>query len=115
MRPRRSRRRLKAAVAAAHTSRAKALANYRLGLFHDNNSREKDAVSHYERALRYGLPARLRAEALAWLASSLCKTARPRAALRRIRQSRNLARDAALRRFLDSLERRVIWSLNRRA
>ncbi len=87
--------------------RAKALAHFQLALFHDNNSREHDAILHYQAALRLGLDSTRRAEALAWLASSLYKTGRPRIALKKIAESRNQTTDPGLRTFLDGLERRV--------
>jgi tetratricopeptide (TPR) repeat protein len=87
--------------------RAKGLAHYRIGVFHDNNGREAKAIPHYRRALALGLPPIIRAEALAWLASSLYKTGRCSEALVKLRMSSKLARDAQLQRFLRGLERRI--------
>jgi tetratricopeptide (TPR) repeat protein len=104
---RRSRAALERAIGLARSRRARALAYFRLALFHDNNSRETDAILNYERALRLGLPRALEAQALAWLASSLYKTGRPRRALAALARSRKLARSAQLRKFLDRLARRI--------
>ena len=106
--PRRNRGRLQDAIAAARTPQAKALAHFQLALFHDNNARERDAIPHYEAALRLGLDSPRCAEALAWLASSLYKTGRPRTALSKIAESRSHTRDPGLRTFLDGLERRAL-------
>jgi tetratricopeptide (TPR) repeat protein len=110
---RRSRRRLEQAIAAARTRRAKSRAHFELALFHDNNSREREAIPHYKAALGFGLDSARRAEALAWLASSLYKTGRPRAALRRIEEARDQAISIRLRTFLNGLERRVRRALLR--
>jgi tetratricopeptide (TPR) repeat protein len=48
-------------------------AHYDLALFHDNNSREADAIPHYEEALLQNLDATARPYCLAYLASSLYK------------------------------------------
>jgi tetratricopeptide repeat protein len=80
-RTRRSRTALEAAVDQATSARKKAIALYQLGLFHDNNARESVAIPLYERALRAGLENALKAQALAWLASSLYKTGGLRRAL----------------------------------
>jgi tetratricopeptide (TPR) repeat protein len=109
----RNRVQLENAVADARTRRAKALAYFQLALFHDNNARERDAIPHYEAALRLGLDSSRRAEALAWLASSFYKTGQPRKALKKINESQNHARDAALCTFLDGLERRARRALLR--
>ena len=106
-RARRSRGRLEAAVAAAGSDSERALASYELGLFHDNNSREAEAVPYYEAALRLGLTGETRAQCLAWLASSLHKTGRSEAALVRLHEGREVAADDSLRRFLDGLESRI--------
>ena len=111
--PPRNRIQLEHAIADARTRRAKALAHFQLALFHDNNSRERDAIPHYEAALGLGLDSSVRADALAWLASSLYKTGRPRIALAKIAESRSFTRDSSLRTFLDGLERRVRRALLR--
>lgn len=100
----RSRTALEDAIDRAASARSKAVALYDLALFHDNNSRESIAVPLYEKALRTGLTPDLKAQALAWLASSLYKTSRPQHALKRIRQARDLAKSRELRKFLDRLE-----------
>ncbi len=109
----RNRVQLERAVADARTHRAKALAHFHLALFHDNNARERDAIPHYEAALKLGLASSRRAEALAWLASSLYKTGQPQAALKKIGALRSRAPDAKLRMFLEGLERRVRRALLR--
>jgi hypothetical protein len=106
-RPRRSRSALEAARASAADPVLRARACYALALFHDNNSREGEAVPLYREALSLGLPAPLRAEALAWLASSLLKTGAPQAAERCAIDARGLAGDPALLAFLDRLDRRI--------
>ena len=78
--PRRSLQRLERAAAEAATVGAATLAYYRLGLFHDDNGREAEAILNYEVALALGLGPPLQARCLAWLAwlaSSLLKTGRP--------------------------------------
>jgi tetratricopeptide (TPR) repeat protein len=110
---RRSRVALEAAVDRATSARKRGIALYQLGVFHDNNSREALAIPLYEKALRVGLAPTLKAKTLAWLASSLFKTGKPRDALRRIRQARGIAKDRGLRKFLDGLEARMLHSLNR--
>ena len=83
------------------------MAYYQLALFHDNNTREAEAIPNYKRALRLGLSGETRAQAFAWLASSFHKTGRPRRAMNSLAQSRAATRDAALKKFLDDLERRI--------
>jgi tetratricopeptide (TPR) repeat protein len=112
MAERRSRQHLEQAVAAARTRSAKSRAHFALALFHDNNSREREAIPHYKAALSIGLGALHHAEALAWLASSLHKTGRPRAALQLIEQARDRAPSGELRTFLNGLERRVRRALS---
>lgn len=104
---RRSRRKLEEAIVRARTQSAKALAYYRLGLFHDNNSREPEAIPNYEMALKIGLDKNTKARALAWLASSLWKTGKPRQALQRLRQAESIATNNNLQRFLIGLKQRI--------
>jgi tetratricopeptide (TPR) repeat protein len=108
--PRRRRASLEEAVERATTKNRRAIALYELGLFRDNNARERDAIPLYERAIKAGLDPALKAKALAWLASSLYKTGQLRRAMSRIQQSRQIARtidDSDLQKFLDGLETRV--------
>jgi Tetratrico peptide repeat len=112
MKPRRNRAQLERIVEQSRTAHARALAELNLAVFHDNNSREVEAIPHYRRAIRLGLPAPIRTEALAWLASSLYKAGAPRAGLRCLRASRRLIPRAALSGFLDALERRIIRRLD---
>lgn len=115
MRKRRSLVALLRAVEEAATDDSRALAHFELALFHDNNSREAEAVPHYEAAISLGLDRKSHAEALAWLASSLYKTGRPQDAIQRLTQARATTQDIGLRRFLNRLERRVNRSLSREA
>jgi tetratricopeptide (TPR) repeat protein len=101
---------LEAAVAAAGLSE-RAQAHYELALFHDNNSREAEAIPHYRAALAAGLPPARRAEALAWLASSLMKTGAPDKALKLAAEARALTQEDPLREFLDGLDRRIAHRL----
>ncbi len=107
MKSRRSLAALLSQIDKAATQRQRARAYFNLALFHDNNSREADAIPYYQRALRVGLTGETRAQALAWLASSLHKTRRPRLALKSLAKSRAATRDRALREFLDRLEQRI--------
>jgi hypothetical protein len=104
---RRSARQLEDAIVAARSRREKALAHYQLALFHDNNSREREAIPNYVHAIRLGLPRTIEAEALAWLASSLYKTGSPRAAMTRLNQSSRIASDPMLVKFLEGLRGRI--------
>jgi tetratricopeptide (TPR) repeat protein len=79
-------------------------------LFHDNNSREAEAIPHYKRAIALELPRLVKAQALAWLASSLYKTGSPEEALATFKKAKRLASDPQLRLFLERLERRIIRS-----
>jgi tetratricopeptide (TPR) repeat protein len=107
MKRRRNLAQLELAIEQARTRSARASAYYQLALFHDNNAREAEAIPNYEKALRLGLSGESRAQAFAWLASSLHKTGRPRRAMKALEQARAATRDAALKKFLDGLERRV--------
>jgi tetratricopeptide (TPR) repeat protein len=98
---------LEANLARAPSVKAKAIAHYQLGLFHDNNSREAEAIPHYRSAIALGLPRTVEAEALAWLASSLYKTGSADAARRAVQKSLRLAADPHLCRFLSRLEGRI--------
>jgi hypothetical protein len=104
---RRSRAALEKRIGEANPGMDKANAHFDLAVFHDNNSREAEAIPHYEAALTLGIEGEARARCLAWLASSLSKTSRPAAALQRLEESREVASDAELRRFLNGLERRL--------
>jgi tetratricopeptide (TPR) repeat protein len=95
------------AIESAPSSVERAIAHYDLGLFHDNNGREAEAIPHYEAALELGLDGPVESEALAWLASSLYKTGSPEEALTRVRQPHSLTSDAELIRFLVRLEKRI--------
>jgi tetratricopeptide (TPR) repeat protein len=103
MKTRRDRRTLERAIDEAQTREERAAAHYELAVFHDNNSREAEAIPHYEQALQLGLDQPTRVQALAWLASSLYKTGKPRAALARAEESLSGTQDAQLTRFLIGL------------
>lgn len=109
---RRSLERLEQALNEAASADGRARAHYALGLFHDNNGREAAAIPHYEAALESGLAGLLRAECLAWLASSLLKTGRPAEALARALAAESLQPDAARTRFLAGLEKRIARRLS---
>lgn len=107
---RRSRKQLEGAILQARDKKEKALAYYKLGLFHDNNTRESEAIPNYEMALKLGLERNLKSKALVWLASSLYKTGKPKEALKRTRQSMEIA-NKDLQVFLVGLEKRIIKSI----
>lgn len=104
---RRSQAALEDAVERASSVHARAIALYRLALFHDNNSREAVAIPFYEKAIAFGLSPNLKAQALAWLSSSLYKTGNSKGALTRIDQAREIATSRELRKFLAGLEARI--------
>jgi tetratricopeptide (TPR) repeat protein len=108
---RRSLKALEDAAENANSRSKKALAMYELALFHDNNSREAEAVPIYQRAIRLGLDRKHEAMARAWLASSLFKTDRPAQALKQISSALKLARHPGLRDFLFRLRKRIGASL----
>ena len=105
--PPRSRTKLEEAVKTAETAAGRASAHYELGVFHDNNGREKEAIPHYEAALKLGLSGERKAQCLAWLASSLCKTRKFDKAEARLEDARTATSDSDLLSFLQRLERRI--------
>ena len=108
--PRRKRRSLAGLTAAlerATTRGGQARAHYELGLFHDNNGREAQAIPHYRKALELGIDAGVVPEALAWLASSLFKTGHPTEAALRAGQALRLTVDPSLEGFLRRLLLRI--------
>jgi hypothetical protein len=110
---RRDRRALEVALEAARGPRARAQACHALAVFHDNNSREAEAIPLYREALALDLPVPTRAQALAWLASSLMKTGSAPEAAERASEARQLTADTALLQFLDGLDRRIARRLRR--
>lgn len=102
---RRNQKDLEKLVATA-SPKNKAVAYYNLGVFHDNNAREADAIPNYEKALKLGLDRKKKSECLAWLASSLYKTGKPKEAIRRLEESYKLA-DTKLKIFLVGLKKRI--------
>lgn len=107
MRKRRTVQQLTHAIDQAQTNEERAHAYYDLAVFHDNNSREAEAIPNYERALELGLEQTTRVEALAWLASSLYKTGRVQEAAVRAREAEALVEDQQLRSFVLGLQRRI--------
>ena len=108
--PRRKRRSLAALTAAVDqaTSRSEqARAHYDLGLFHDNNGREAQAIPHYREALTLEIDPAVVPEALAWLASSLFKTGQPKEASATARRALRRTHDPSLEMFLVGLLRRI--------
>ena len=108
MKRRRNLAQLEASIEQARTRRAQAAAYYQLGLFHDNNNREAEAIPNYEKALRLGLTGEMRAQAFAWLASSFYKTRRSKLALLSLKRARSATRSEPLRKFLARLELRIL-------
>ncbi|MEX1111897.1 MAG: tetratricopeptide repeat protein [Candidatus Andersenbacteria bacterium] len=104
---RRNRKQLEARVAEAKTQKDKARTYYELALFHDNNSREKEAIPYYRKAIALGLDQKTKGEAYAWLASSLYKANQTRNSLKYIKLSRDIAQSKKLNKFLDGLEKRI--------
>lgn len=109
---RRSSKALEAAIASAESPAERAQATFALAIFHDNNSREIEAIPHYESALALGLDRATRAKALSWLASSLYKTGKPDEALVRLEAASDGA-DSGLRAFQAGLRRRITQSPGR--
>jgi tetratricopeptide (TPR) repeat protein len=105
---RRSRKQLELLLAKADTRRQQADAHFRLAVFHDNNARPTVAIYHYRRALRLGLPANRKSEALARLASSLKKTNCFDQAIKALHRSLRLRPSPALKCFLAALEHRIV-------
>ena len=104
---RRTTQQLLQAIKTAKTKRQKAKAWYDLALFHDNNSRESEAIPYYRKAIRHGLEAELEAMARAWLASSLYKTGSAREATKQCNQALKLAQNPKLFKFLKGLKDRI--------
>lgn len=107
----RSKKQLEQAIQRAKNTRGKAIAYYELGLFHDNNARETEAIPNYLKALELGLNSEMKARALAWLASSLYKTGKSKEAFRRCLESQGITRNRKLQKFLKGLGRRIGKSL----
>ena len=103
---RRNRKKLEQAIEGARDERTMAVACFALAVFHDNNSREAEAIPLYRKALKLGLERKERAEALAWLASSLYKTGKVQEALGCIEEAMGIA-EGELVRFLEGLKGRI--------
>ena len=104
---RRNRRQLERDIREAMTIEEEAMAYYHLGLFHDNNGREAEAIPYYERAQQLGLDDVTRAQALGWLASSLYKIGKSQEALQKIDASLAVNQNAGMASFLVRLRRRI--------
>lgn len=104
---RRSKALLEQRIKEAKTPSKKAKAHYDLGVFHDNNSREHEAIPHYREALRLGLDRETKAKCLAWLASSLYKTGRPEEGIRRCNEAMKATKDPAFKKWLERLAQRI--------
>jgi len=98
---------LEQALLDAPSRSAKALAHFRLAVFHDNNGREIEAIARYRAAIRLGLRGIQAAQARAWLASSYWKVDRPRQALAQIAELSRRRLPADLRAWVGRLDRRV--------
>jgi hypothetical protein len=105
--PRRNLKQLEQAVESARSNRARAVALYRLAVFHDNNGGEVVAIPLYRRAISLGLDRKIEVFAIAWLASSLFKTGRSTAAMRCVRRAMGMSPPRGLRVFLTGLQRRI--------
>ncbi len=105
--PRRSRAAFERAVENASTDRSRAAACFDLAVFHDNNSREDDAIPYYREALALGLDAVRRPQALAWLASSLHKTGVIEEAREVAQEAERLAREPHLVKWIQDLRGRI--------
>lgn len=104
---RRSLKSLQGALESASDKREKASAYYELGVFHDNNGREAQAIPNYQKAIRLGLNRNREAMARAWLASSLFKTGYPQRALKECGEVLKLTKSVGLRKFVAGLETRI--------
>lgn len=104
---RRNLKQLEQIIEKASTTEEQASAYYQVGLFHDNNAREAEAIPNYEKAIQLGLDRETKAKALAWLASSLYKTDRPKQGLQKAQESLGITNDPKLRKFLLGLEKRI--------
>jgi len=104
---RRNKKQLDTSIRLATNKQDKALAYYNLGVFHDNNSRELEAIPNYLEAIKLGLDDDTKAKALAWLASSLYKTDKPKEGFEKLKQSQEIATDKSLIKFLTGLEKRI--------
>lgn len=103
---RRNRKRLELAIEEAANKKERVIAYYNLGLFHDNNSRESEAIPNYRLALKFGLSGKMKSQALTWLASSLYKTGKRKEALKVCLKAQKIA-DKKLQKFLLGLHKRI--------
>ena len=110
---RRNIKKLEEKIEDAKSKNSKARAYYELGLFHDNNNREEKAIPNYEMALKLGLPSKIEARALAWLASSLYKKVRLKEAKSNILKSQTITKEPNLLHFLEGLRKRINNSMKK--
>jgi tetratricopeptide (TPR) repeat protein len=104
---RRTSQQLIQAIKTAKTRNQKAKAWYDLALFHDNNSRESEAIPSYRKAIRIGLNKELETMARAWLSSSLYKTGYAREAAKQCDRALKTADNPRLLTFLNGLKNRI--------
>lgn len=98
---------LEQALRDAPSRSAKALAHFRLAVFHNNDGREVEAIAHCRAAIRRGLGGRQAVQAHAWLANRYCKVGRPQHALRCIAELRRRRLPTDVRAWVGRLEGRV--------
>lgn len=106
----RTERKMRDRLAMAKTKMAKAKAHFAFALFHDNNSRETDAIPHYRAALKLGLPRKSAAQASAYLSSSLWKTGKSASALVAARRALAMTRKPLFRAWVERLLGRITRS-----
>ncbi len=112
MRKRRSLKQLRANIKKARTKSEEANAWYELALFYDNNSRERETISFYQKAIELGLEKGKKAEALAWLASSFYKTGRYEKALASLNRSLRINNEEKIISFLARLKKRILKKIH---
>ena len=103
----RNKEQLEERIIKARNIRSKAIAYYNLAVFHDNNAREAKAIPNYLNALKFGMESKIKAKCLAWLASSLYKTNKPKAGLQRCREAMKINKDKKLQKLLIGLKKRI--------
>lgn len=104
-------RKMRDRLAMAKNRAAKAKAHFAFALFHDNNSREADAIPHYRAALALALPRETAAQAWAYLASSLWKTGKSASALVAARRALAMTRKPLFRAWVERLIGRITRSM----
>lgn len=107
MMKKRSLKDLEEKITIARTKKQKARAYYKLGLFHDNNSREIKAIPYYKKAIVFGLDKPTKAKALAYLASSMYKTNNSKKAIKKLNTALKITKNIKLRKFLLRLKNKI--------